>query len=286
MPTSNARFTVVTPNYNMGAYLAQTIESVLSNLRSDDEYFVIDGGSTDESVEILRHYASRLTGWVSEADHGYSSALEKGFRRSTAEYQCWINTGDLLLPGALDEARAWLQRTGADLIFGDDLYVDEIGEVLQVSNGRVADLASMMIYGGWTPLQDACFWHRDLYERVGGVDPSVRYAADYDLFLRMSLCGRSAYVPVIFSAFRRHPGQTSARHATSYRKEREHCRLREMKRLGVHGRGGRLKASYYRWGARLRARLIPRNRDRADLVGSQVSGLPCMPAHAIDRSAL
>jgi glycosyltransferase involved in cell wall biosynthesis len=278
-------FCVVTPSFNMAEYLVETVESVLANLRPGDTYYIIDGGSTDQSVDIIRHYEHRLAGWVSEPDRGYADALAKGFLRCTGNYQCWINAGDLLLPGSLDEARKCLSRSRADLIFGDDLYIDETGHVLQVSNGRVTDLASIMMYGGWTPLQDACFWRRELYERAGGVDPNVRYAADYDLFLRMSLCGRSAYAPVIFSAFRRHAGQTSSRHATSYQKERERCRVREIKRLGVHGMGARLKAYYYWWAARLRARVSQRNRERTDLVGSLVSRLACMPAHGSDNSA-
>lgn len=130
LPTQNT-FTVVTPNYNMGSYLAETIESVLANLESGDEYFIIDGGSTDESVEIIRHYENKITGWVSEKDCGYADALAKGFARANAEYQCWVNCGDLLLPGALDEARTRLAEKDSEMIFGDDVYVDEVGVITE-----------------------------------------------------------------------------------------------------------------------------------------------------------
>lgn len=280
---SNSRFTVVTPNYNMGKYLAETIESVLANLRPGDEYFIIDGGSADGSVEIIRRYEKHLSGWASEKDRGYADALAKGFSRSTAEYQCWINCGDLLLPGALDEARTRLTSTGANMIFGDDLYIDEDGYVIQVSNGHVDDLAAMMLYGGWTPLQDACYWRRSLYEKVGGIDPLQRYAADYDLFLRMSLNGDCRYIPTVFSAFRRHGGQTSNAHAEEYQQERKQCRRRELaQQADNRWHMSMLNASYW-WKARWQARMHGRKRDMPQLVGENVAGLQCQPSGNLTR---
>lgn len=268
----------------MGEYLAETIESVLANLRPGDEYFIIDGGSTDDSVEIIHSYEHRLTGWVSEKDRGYADALAKGFARSTADYQCWINCGDLLLAGTLDKARAKLASTGADMIFGDDLYIDERGRVLQVSNGHVDDLAAMMLHGGWTPLQDACYWHRSLYEKVGGIDSSQRFAADYDLFLRMSLNGNCQYIPAIFSAFRRHGGQTSMVHAKGYQQEREQCRQREL----ASRSGGVLHMSmlnaWYWWKARWRARMHGRKHHVPQLIGENVAGLQCQPCENMAHS--
>jgi len=274
-------FSVITPNFNMGEYLAGTIESVLVNLRPGDEYFIIDGGSTDDSVDIIKRYEHRLTGWISEKDRGYADALAKGFARSTADYQCWINSGDLLLTGSLDEARKRLDASSAEMIFGDDLYIDEESLVLQVSNGHVHDLASMMLYGGWTPLQDACYWRRSLYEKVGGIDPSVKYAADYDLFLRMSLNGNCEYVPSIFSAFRKHGGQTSHAHASGYKHERMACRLREQRKLS----GGRefetwLRNYYYWWKVRWRVRLQGENTVKRSLTGLKVTEIRCQPAVA------
>lgn len=268
-------FTVVTPNYNMGEYLVETIESVLRNLRSGDEYFVIDGGSTDNSVDVIRSYESRITGWISERDKGYADALAKGFRRSTANFQCWINSGDLLLPGALSRASTLLTESAADLIFGDDLYIDEQSAVVQVSNGNVDDLSNMMLFGGWTPLQDACFWRRSFYEQVGGINPEVRFAADFDLFLRMSLHGRCQFVPTVFSAFRRHQGQTSKARANDYKAEREAIRRRTLNAVAPAGHGAWSVAFYYLL-ARLRARLWSRYSASGRLIGQSAHGLKCM----------
>jgi len=269
------RISVITPSFNMRPHLARTIDSVLGNLQAGDEYFVIDGGSTDGSLELIRGYESRLSGWVSEPDRGYADALAKGFARASGDALCWINCGDLLLSGALDAARAALQDTGADLIFGDDFYIDENDRVIFFSRGCIEDLQSAMLYGGWTPLQDACFWRRELYKRVGGIDAQLKYAADYDLFLRMALHGKAAYVPKAFSAFRRHAGQKSISGASAYRDERARVRERELART-AHSPTQRLaRRIYHAVAVRWRVRVSQRSWRRPDLQGRPISELPC-----------
>lgn len=103
-----------------------------------------------------------------------------------------------------------------------------------------------MLYGGWTPLQDACFWRRSLYEQAGGIDPTLRFAADYDFFLRASCLGCCVYVPTTFSAFRRHGGQKSVSGASDYEVERHMVRRRVLERLGV-ARPSRAMAEAYYW---------------------------------------
>lgn len=233
MTVKHGLFSVVTPNYNMAEFLPETIESVLVNLQPGDQYFIVDGGSTDGSIEIIKQYESRLSGWISEPDNGYADALVKGFKRCTGEYLCWINSGDLLLKGALQVARQIITETGADLIFGDDVFIDEQGMVILHSKGYVRSLKHIMLYGGWTPLQDACFWRRSLYERVGGINPNLKYAADYDFFLRASWVGQYLYIQEIFSAFRRHDNQKSISRTLGYEAERRACRQYMLKQLGV-----------------------------------------------------
>ena len=169
------RISVVTPSLNMAPYLEDTITSVVSNLQPGDEYFVIDGGSTDGSADVVRRHEGSLTGWVSEKDAGYADALAKGFVRASGEILCWINAGDMYLTGALDAARKLLTED-LDMIFGDDFYIDEDNRVLSYSRGWVPDLRMATLYGGWTPLQDACFWRRELYQQNGGIVRSLWYA--------------------------------------------------------------------------------------------------------------
>jgi glycosyltransferase involved in cell wall biosynthesis len=269
------RISVVTPNFNMGAYLPATIQSVLANLGPQDEYFIVDGGSSDGSVASIEACQGRLTGWVSERDSGYAEAISKGFSRATGDIFCWINSGDLLLEGAFARARQHFAETDATFIFGDDFYVDDEGRVLAYSRGRVPDLKAAMLYGGWTPLQDACFWRRDLYAAVGGIDVSLKYAADYDLFLRMAMGGAATYVPFAFSAFRRHAGQKSISGARNYAAEKETARQRQLAKTGLSSFAIAIKSFVQKNRMRLRARLAQQLWARPDIAGKPIVNLAC-----------
>ena len=249
-------FLIVTPNYNMGKYLKKTIESVICNLRPGDQYFIIDGGSTDASIDIICSYEKHLTGWVSEPDQGYSDALSKGFGKVHSEYMCWINSGDLLLYGALDEARSRLSLSNADMIFGDDFYIDEDDKIIFHSYGKIRSLKNMMLYGGWTPLQDACFWKRKLYDAVGGLDVRLTHAADYDLFLRMSMAGQCKYAPIVFSAFRKHEGQKSIQRRMEYNRERNRCRMEALHRHNCLWIVSKFLTIYHWIAVRVRSRML------------------------------
>jgi glycosyltransferase involved in cell wall biosynthesis len=268
------RISVVTPSFNMAPYLEDTIQSVIGNLRPGDEYYVVDGGSTDGSVDVIRRHEGSLTGWVSETDGGYADALAKGFARTSGDILCWINAGDMYLSGALDAARRLL-IDHLDMIFGDDFYIDEENRVLSFSRGWAPNLRMATLYGGWTPLQDACFWRRDLYQKVGGIDRSLQYAADYDLFLRMATAGRGGYVPFTFSAFRRHVGQKSIAGLADYNDERWRVRAREIDACNFGGAWKPIYGGVYRAVMSARARLGPLIWRRPDLVGTLVTSLPC-----------
>jgi glycosyltransferase involved in cell wall biosynthesis len=266
------RISVVTPSLKMAPYLEDTIASVIGNLRPGDEYFVIDGGSTDGSADVIRRHEQSLSGWVSEEDAGYADALAKGFDRATGDILCRINAGDLYLSGALDAARQLL--TGdLDMIFGDDFYIDANNRVVSFSREWVSNLGRAMLYATWTPLQDACFWRSALYHRVGGIDRSLRYAADYDLFLKIALAGRAKYVPYAFSAFRRHAGQKSIPGAIPYRQEKMACRRRELVRYAAGPTLSLLNRFVERAAMSARARLAPFIWRRDDLQDSPVREL-------------
>ncbi len=246
------RFSVVTPNLNMAGFLSETIESILANLEDGDEYLVIDGGSTDGSVDIIRTYANRLTGWKSEPDRGYADAVAKGFAQTSGDLMCWVNCGDLLLKGALAAAREAIDRTETELIFGDNVLIDDRGQVLAQGRADTRNLRRMMLYGGWTPQQEACFWRRDLYERAGGLNVSLPLAADYDFFLRAACAGRCSYVPIVFSAFRRHANQKSIASRGRYEAERQACRRRMLARQGVSSLNAFVCSTCFWWLGRMR----------------------------------
>jgi glycosyltransferase involved in cell wall biosynthesis len=268
---SQARFSVVTPNFNMANMLPETIESVLQNLREGDEYVVVDAGSSGDDVSVIKRYEKHLNHWISEPDNGYADGIRKGFEYCTAEYMCWINSGDLLLDGALDKAREILSECDADMIYGDDLYIDENNLVLRHSSGYVEAFREMMLYGLWTPLQDACFWRRSIYDKVQGLNPKLNYAADYAFFLNIALTGKIVYTPFIFSCFRKHSDQKSSR-AKEY-KEEKLC-IREMALLNYPT--SNCVKSFYRAKAWWRARVASRfHRQRVQL-GTSVKDLSVM----------
>lgn len=269
---TSIRISVVTPNFNMGRYLERTIRSVLANLEPGDEYFVIDGGSKDGSRDIISRFADRLSGWISEPDESYADAIARGFSRASGDVLCWINCGDIYLNGAFALARKEMGH-GDGLVFGSDFYIDDADRIIRYSHGYVSDLRDAMLFGGWSPLQDACFWRRDLYQAVGGLDAKVRYAADYDLFLRLALATKARFSPYAFSAFRQHSGQKSAAGAVQYAAEKEAVRCRELARYSIP----RFKALTRRLAARSRMSIRARTSHllyrRGDLHGCEISAI-------------
>jgi GT2 family glycosyltransferase len=132
-----------------------------------------------------------------------------------------------------------------------------------------------MLYGGWTPLQDACFWRRSIYDRVGGIDAKLCYAADYDLFLRVATTGKPSYVPKAFSAFRRHPGQKSIADSDGYRRERALCRRTQLRRIGISRARAASLSFLHGLSVRWRAHVSQRFWRRRDLKGCPVIELAC-----------
>lgn len=225
------RFTIVTPNYNMSEFLEDTITSVLSNLEVGDEYIVIDGGSNDNSLKILEKYSDKLK-FVSESDNGYADAISKGFEKASNSYYCWINSGDILLKGSLNKARELLDNN-YDLVYGNDYYIDEDGQIISYSFGGVVHFFKLMLFSGWTPLQDACFWKADKYWEINGINKEYKFAADYDFFLRLSKVSRIKYANTFFSAFRKHKNQKSISGSEQYKYERFKSQHIELESLSL-----------------------------------------------------
>ena len=179
------RLTVVTPSYNQAAYLETTIRSVLSQGYPALEYFVIDGGSSDASRSIIEHYAPRLSGWVSERDRGQVDAILKGLDRATGDWFIWINSDDVLAPGALWKVAAAIQHDEVDLIGGVTRQFDENG-----SRGAVVcrqlDVRSLIL----EQLPSGCRWHQPaIWMRreamiASGIDTRSHFRFDYALLIR------------------------------------------------------------------------------------------------------
>jgi glycosyltransferase involved in cell wall biosynthesis len=182
-PNSWPRLTVVTPSFNQSGYIEETIRSVLLQGYPDLEYIVMDGGSTDGSVEIIRKYEKHLAYWTSEKDQGASDAIRKGFERATGSIFAYLNSDDLYVPGVIHDLVNRLQTTRADVVYGNAYWIDQEGRILaerrQTPFSRLAYL-----YGAADLQQPATFWTSRIYREAGGMDGSFHCAFDTDLFAR------------------------------------------------------------------------------------------------------
>ena len=198
------RLSIVTPSFNQGQFLEETILSVLNQDYPNLEYIIIDGGSTDNSVEIIKKYADRLAYWVSEPDKGQADAVIKGFRKATGEIWAYQNSDDAYVQGALrtvaDQFSAYPQ---IDLLFGGWRVIDADGKPISERGFSKFSLRALRAGVQISP-QPAVFFKRDAYQRVGGIDPRWRHAHDYDLYIRIARQDNVHVIPDILGEFRLH----------------------------------------------------------------------------------
>jgi glycosyltransferase involved in cell wall biosynthesis len=200
--------TIVTPSFNQAPFLEATIQSVLGQEHPPHEYIVVDGGSTDGSVDILRKYGSRLTWWVSEQDRGQSHAINKGFARATGEIFAWLNSDDVLEPGALEfVAEHFRSRPASSWLVGDCRIISDSGEPIGTDRA---------IYGNRDRLsrfwdkertflpQPSSFWRRAIVEGPTLLDERLQFGMDLDLWLRLSMRHAPDIAPAVLASYRHH----------------------------------------------------------------------------------
>jgi glycosyltransferase involved in cell wall biosynthesis len=202
---------IITPSFNQVRYLETTIRSVLDQDYPAIEYIIVDGGSTDGSLEIIQSFSDRLAWWVSEKDRGQTDAINKGFARVKGEILAWLNSDDTYQPHAITEAVNFLrERSEVGLVYGDANFIDENGRVI----GRfpAAQTDYRRLRQGYVHIpQQASFWRADLWRKVGPLDPSFYFAMDYDLWVRLAALAPVQYTPRLWANFRLHSqGKTIA----------------------------------------------------------------------------
>ena len=205
------KISVVVPSFNQAAYLEETLRSVLDQDYPDLELIVIDGGSSDGSVDIIRRYEDRIAYWVSEPDGGQTRGLIKGFARASGDIECWLNSDDLQEPTTLHEVAAYLaEHPETDAVYGDMLWVggdgSPIREQREIPFNRYIWLHTYNYIPGMS-----MFWRRDLYEKAGGLDPAFDLAMDADLWIRFADIGRIGHARRIWSRQRFYPDQKNRR---------------------------------------------------------------------------
>jgi len=219
MNDQNPLVSIVTPSFNQGRFLEQTILSVLDQTYSRIEYLIVDGGSTDGSKEIIEKYQGRLAYWHSHPDDGFADALSQGFERSTGQIMAYLNSDDLLAPNAVEKAVEVLTgRSDIAMVYGNRVCIDETGQLLYLKPNL--PILSRTPYIAMTIGQESCFWRRDIFVKVGGVNTSLKFAIDYDLFSRITLHGRVVHTGRVWGFFRRHgKSKTSTQYRTLGKQE-------------------------------------------------------------------
>lgn len=222
---------IVTPSYNQGQFLEETIQSVLTQQYLNLEYVVIDGGSSDNSVEIIRKYENSLTYWVSESDQGQYDAINKGFAHTTGEIMAWLNSDDKYCPWALSVVAdifsaypevewitsvhpvSWNER-------GQAVAVDFTGGFSRRSFYKGGNFPGKGSHGRRWIQQESTFWRRSLWERAGGrLDTSLKVAADFELWARFYGQAELYGVSALLGGFRKHGNQLSVHHRQQYMDE-------------------------------------------------------------------
>lgn len=185
------RLTVITPSYNQAAFIERTLRSVLDQGYAELEYLVVDGGSTDGSVDIIRRYADRLAWWVSEPDSGQTDALNKALARATGDVIAYINSDDVYLPGAFATAMSALERNpdarwvvGACRFEGDAGFTTELWRPEPPSGPR-----PLWILGPWGAPQPSTFWRREVFDELGPFREDLHFAFDTEHNLRCVMHG-------------------------------------------------------------------------------------------------
>jgi glycosyltransferase involved in cell wall biosynthesis len=196
---------IITPSFNQAKFLRRTIESVLDQDYPEIEYIVIDGGSTDGSLEIIRGYEDKFAYWESIPDKGQTDAINKGFARATGKYLAWLNSDDVYKPGAISEAVAYLEgHPDVGMVYGECDFIDADDHVIGRFPAAQTDYDRLRNGYVHVPQAAAFFW-RDLWEKVGPLDPSFYFAMDYDLWVRLAGEAPLVFLPDhVWAGFRLH----------------------------------------------------------------------------------
>lgn len=215
MPSS-PRISIITPSFNQAQYIEQTIESVLSQNYPNLEYMIVDGGSTDGAVDIIRRYEKHLAYWVSEKDRGQSHAINKGLERVTGEIIAYLNSDDFYLPGTLAAVADYFSRhNDVDLIHGRCRTVDVNGNKIGERSGSITRYDEILdLWDVWWNfrnfVQPEVFWTRRITRKIGPINESLHWVMDYEYWLRILREGsRVGSIDAELASFRLQPNQKS-----------------------------------------------------------------------------
>lgn len=274
---------VVTPSFNQARYLETTIRSVLGQDYPRLEYLIVDGGSTDGSVEVIRRYAGRLAWWVSEPDRGQADGINKGLRRARGDIVAWLNSDDAYAPGAVRAAVAAFRRhPEAGLVFGDALSIDAAGRAFHTLKAGPWGLEALMTFHILT--QPAVFMRREVAAAVGFLDEDFHFLLDHRLWLKIAARAEMVYVPAVWAFARYHTEAKNAARAAEFGDEA----LRLARWLAVEPAFAEAYAHLRRrvWAAahRFRARYLLDAADYPHALGGYLRALTWHPPTALQEA--
>ncbi|MBC7887151.1 MAG: glycosyltransferase [Ferruginibacter sp.] len=231
------RISIVTPSFNQGQYIEQTILSIINQNYPNLEYIIIDGGSTDNTVEIIKKYKDRISYWVSEPDKGQSDAINKGIAKCTGDIFNWINSDDYLEPGALKEVAETFINAGADIVCG-------LTEIFNEEHPADISLHRTELFGSTEATlvqqrinQQAMFYRLSAVRKSGGVNNSLQYIMDLELWFRY-LCregqDKIALTDKLLAHFRIHATSKTAAHEQRFRIEEKATWQYMLTAMGIH----------------------------------------------------
>jgi glycosyltransferase involved in cell wall biosynthesis len=208
------RISLVTPVWNSAKYIEDTIQSVLVQNYPNLEYFIVDGGSTDGTLDIIRKYEKQITGWISEPDNGMYDAINKGFARTSGEIMGWISATDQLQLGGLKVVGSvFRDLPSAEWITGRPTILNDLGMTVQMSWEPRWSRFRFLAGANRAIQQESTYWRRSLWERAGSrVDSSRRNGADFELWVRFFRHAQIYPVDALIGAFRNHPDSLGMQH--------------------------------------------------------------------------
>lgn len=231
------KISIVTPSYNQGHFIEETIRSVLLQDYPNLEYIIIDGDSCDNSVEIIKKYSKHISYWVSEPDRGQAHAINKGISWAHGDIMAWLNSDDIYLPKCFDKVtEAFRQHPEADVVYGDHIFIDSEGKEILRKREIPVDF-KIMLFGRNHVAQPTVFWRRGVLERVGLLDETLHYALDWEWWFRMGKAGCRFYKIRDFLAATR--WQNNSKSVLDQKKF-----LRERRALQTAYLGSRIKPQY------------------------------------------
>ena len=198
----NPLISIITPSFNQGEYIEDTIKSVVSQNYPNIEYIIVDGSSTDETLDILKKYKKKIR-WISEKDNGQADAVNKGIKLTKGEIVAWLNSDDILLPDAVNRIANFFSRNHeVMMVYGKCYYIDQVGEIIGKYPTEEFSFEKLARFNFIS--QPSTFFKRNAFYDVGGLNSGLHYSLDYDLWIRISARFKVKYLSEFLSGYRLH----------------------------------------------------------------------------------